>query len=263
MKDWILGQVVHLDKGCKEGIKGGKRLSAGPFVLHNAQKVHHLVAEGGKMAGGRGGDLPRDAAQALLDQLLQAPAGAVAGEHGQVVEMQGRRPVGVGHLLVVDLTEPVVGGDGAGVGQDQAAHGIGDGGIFLDAPIVDLQIIVHQILIVQQGGAHIADLFPLLAVKDIGLAHIGIACLGKDLLRAVLDVLHGDEIVLDLVFKVCGDPQGQHIDHAGVILLLQGVERLGQGRADLADVKFCDLSVALYDSVHDCSSDFLFEFFIH
>ena len=90
-----------------------KCLRTCPLVLHNAEEVDHLVAEGGQVLSGGGGDLSGDAAQPLLDELLQAPAGAVAGEHGEVVEVDLRVAVGVGDLLVVDLREPVVGGDSA------------------------------------------------------------------------------------------------------------------------------------------------------
>ena len=58
--------------------------------------------------------------------------------------------VGVGHLLVVDLAEPVVGGDGAGVGQDEPAHRVGDGGVLLHPPVVDLEVVVHQLPVVEQ-----------------------------------------------------------------------------------------------------------------
>ena len=161
--DLFLGKVVHLDEGGQIRVKGAEGLGAGPLVLHDTQEVHHLVAQGAQVAGGRGVDLAGDA-EALLDELLQAPAGAVAGEHGEVVEVDVAAFVGGGDLWVIDLAEPVIGGDGAGVGQDQAAHGIGDGGVLLYPPIVDLQIVVHQVLVIQHGGFQIADLFPLLAV---------------------------------------------------------------------------------------------------
>ena len=189
------------------------------------------------MAGGSGGDLAGDAAQPLLDQLLQGPAGAVAGEHGQVVDVDLGVPVGVGHLLVIDLAEPVVGGDGPGVGQDQTAHGVGDGGVLLHPPIVDLKIVVHQIPVVEQRGVDVAHLLPLLAVQDIGLGHVGIARLGQHLFRAVLDILHGDKAVPDLWLEIGGHPQGQHVDDTGVILLVQGFKRFCNGCADLPDLK--------------------------
>ena len=112
----VVGQVVGLDEWRQVSIKGRERLRAGPFVLHDAEEVDHLVAEGGEMLRWRRGDLARNAAKPFLDQLLQAPAGAVAGEHGKIVEMDVAISVSVGHFLVIDLAEPVIGGDGAGVG---------------------------------------------------------------------------------------------------------------------------------------------------
>ena len=67
------------------------------------------------MLCGGGGDLSGNAAQTLLDELLQRPSGAVAGQHREVVEVDVRISMRCGYLLVVDLAQPVVGGDGAGV----------------------------------------------------------------------------------------------------------------------------------------------------
>ena len=242
--------MIHLDKGSQIGVKGGERLGARPLVLHDAQEVDHLVAQGRQVTGRGGGDLPRDAPQPLLDELLQRPAGAVAGEHGQVVDMDVGIAVGVGHLLVVDLAEPVVGGDGAGVGQDESAHRVGDGGVLLHPPVVDLEVVVHQLLVVEQGGVHIAHLLPLLAVEDVGLGHIGVARLGQHLLHAVLDVLHRDAAVPDLGLEVGGDPQSQHVDHAGMILLFQRLKGFGNGGADLADLKLGGGAVPLGHLIH-------------
>ena len=131
-----------------------------------------------------------------------------------------------------------------------SAHGVGDGGVLLHPPVVDLQIIVHQVLIVEHGGIQIADLLPLLTVQDIGLGHVGVARLAEDGLHAVLNVLHGDAAVLDLGLKVGGHPQGQHVDHTGVILLVQGLKSLGDGGADLADFKWRGRAVPFCYLVH-------------
>ncbi len=45
----------------------------------------------------RGIDLARNT-EALLDQLLEAPAGTVAGEHAQVVQVQVAVAVGIADL---------------------------------------------------------------------------------------------------------------------------------------------------------------------
>ncbi len=65
-----VAEMIHFDKRRKIGVKGRKRLSARPLVLHNAEEVHHLVAEHGEMLRRSGGDLSGNAAQSLLYQLL-------------------------------------------------------------------------------------------------------------------------------------------------------------------------------------------------
>ena len=206
------------------------------------------------MLGGGRGDFSGDTAQSLLDELLQAPAGAVAGEHGEVVEVDLGVAVGVGDLLVVNFAQPVVGGDGAGVGEDQAAHRVGNGGVLLHPPIVDLQVVIHQILIVEQGGIDVADLLPLLTVQNVGLGHVGVSRFREDGLHAVLNVLHGDAAVPDLGLKVSGDPQSQKVDDTGMELLVQSLERLGNGGADLADLEGGGGAVTLCHLVHDSFS---------
>ena len=190
------------------------------------------------------------AAQTLLNQLLEAPAGAVAGEHGEVVQMDVGVAVGLGDLVVIDLAEPVVGGDGAGVGQDQTAHGVGHRGVLLDAPVVDPQIIVHQILVVEQGGIDVADLLSLTAVEDIGLGHVRVAALRQDLLHTVLNVLHGDLVILDLGLEVRSDPQGDQIDHGGMIGFSQRFKGLGDGRADFFYMEVDNTSISFYYLIH-------------
>ena len=109
----------------------------------------------------------------------------------------------------------------------------------------------------EQGGVDVAHLLPLFAVEDIGLGHVGVARLGQDLLHAVLDVLHGDAAVPDLGLKVCGHPQGQKVDDGGVELLVQGLEGLGDGGADLSNLKLGGGAVPLGYLVHTNSLTFL------
>ena len=247
--DLLVVEVVDLDEGGQVGVEGGEGLGAGPLVLHDAEEVDHLVAEGGQVACRGGVDLARDA-ETLLDELLEAPAGAVAGEHGEVVQVDVAVAVGVGDLLVVDLAEPVVGGDGAGVGEDQAAHGVGDGGVLLDAPVLDVEVLVHGLLVVKVGGLGVSQLLALLAVEDVGLGHGVVAAPGQNGFHAVLDILDGDLAVLDLRQEVRRDPQRQKVDDAVVVLGVGGVERLLDRVGDLVEIKFNDLPVTLYYLVH-------------
>ena len=244
--DFPLGKIIHLDKGRKVGIKRGKCLRAGPFILHDAEEIHHLVAEGGKVVGGRGCNLSRNASESLLDQLLQAPARAVSGEHGKVVQMDRRAAVRSGDFIVIDLAQPVVGRDGAGVGKNQSAHRVGDRRILLDAPVIDLQIVVDDLLVVQERRIDVAYLLALSAVKNICFCHVGIAGLGEYLLNTVLDILNRDLFVDDLALEVGRNMQRDQFNHARMILFFQCAERLRDGVRDLADLKFYDLTVSFY-----------------
>ena len=167
------------------------------------------------------------------------------------MEMDVAALVGIGNLRIIDLAEPVVGGDGTGVGEDQSAHGIGDRGVLLHPPVVDVQVVVHQLLVVQHGGVQVADLLPLLAVEDIGFGHIGVAGLGEDLLHAVLDVLHGDLAVGDLLLIIRRYLQGQQIDDIGIVLLVGGFKGLGNGHADLGKIELGDFAVTLHYLIHE------------
>ena len=121
------------------------------------------------------------------------------------MDVQVRVPVGIGDLLVVNLAEPVVGGDGTGVGEDQAAYGVGHRGVFLYPPVGDLQVSVHQALVVQNGGAHVPQLLPIFPVENVGLGHLGVARPLEDRFHTVLNGFHTDQVVLDFSGKVRRD----------------------------------------------------------
>ena len=170
--DLALRQLVHADERRKIRVKGGKRLRACPLILHDAEEVHHLVAERRQMRRRGGADFSRHAAEPLLDELPEAPAGAVAGEHTQIVQMQICVPVRLRDLRVINFAQPVVCCDRAGVGQNQTADRIGDRGVFLHAPVVDPEIVVHQLFIIEQRASDVAQLFSLLAVENVGLGYV-------------------------------------------------------------------------------------------
>lgn len=86
------------------------------------------------------------------------------------MQMQIGVAVRVGDFFIVDFTEPVVCGDGSGIGKNQAAHRIGHGRVFFYSPVGYLQIAIHKPLIVQYGGTHITELFAVFAVQDYALA---------------------------------------------------------------------------------------------
>ena len=59
--------------------------------------------------------------------------------------------MGIGNLPVIDFRKPVIGSHCAGIVQNQPANRICDGGIFLDAPVLHLYVVIHHILIVKDG----------------------------------------------------------------------------------------------------------------
>ena len=255
--DGIIAHVITLDKGGEVCIEGRERLCACPLILHDAEEIDHLVAQRCQMLGGCRGDLAGHTAQSLLDQLLERPPGAIAGQHGEVVQMDVRVPVRIGDLLVVNLAQPVVGGNGAGVGQDQTADRIGHGGILLDAPVIDLEVVVHNLLVVQQRIAHIAHTLTLLTIQDICLGDLVIARLNQDRLHAVLNILHRHPILLDLGLEIGRDLQRQKVDGVIIILQITGIKRLNDCIAYLAQVEIDNLAVPFDYCIHTASPLFL------
>ena len=59
--------------------------------------------------------------------------------------------VGVGDFVIIDFREPVVGGDRSGVGKNQSADGLGDGGVFFYAPVIDFNIVINGFFEVEDG----------------------------------------------------------------------------------------------------------------
>ena len=81
------------------------------------------------------------------------------------MEMDEALAVCFRNVFVINFAEPVVGGDGAGVGEDQRAHAQGDGGVFLHAPVfVFSNITVYQFFIVKQGVLGVTCLLMLFTV---------------------------------------------------------------------------------------------------
>ena len=93
------------------------------------------------MLGGAGGDGAGDAVEALLEEIFEGPAGAVAGEHVQVVDVEVRVAVGLAGDGRVDLAEPVVGDDLAGGVEHHPAQRVALVGVGVDAPVGAVQVL--------------------------------------------------------------------------------------------------------------------------
>ena len=202
------------------------------------------------MAGRFGGNPSGNAGQADLDQLLQVPACAVRRQHGQVMEMQVTVAMGISDLGVIDLAEPIVGRDGAGVGENEAAQGVGDGRVFLDAPIVDFQVAVNDFLIIQQSVLGLPYVGVLLAIQDVCLGHVEVAGFGQDFLDAVLDVFNRQGAADNFMFGVGHSSDGQHVQHVRLNIFVHRAEGFADRHDDLVDVEIDDGAVAFDDFVH-------------
>ena len=123
-----------------------------------------------------------------------------------------------------------------------------------------MHVIVHDLLIIEHGGLHVADLLALLSVKDITFRHVGIVRRDEHRLNAVLDVLHADETVLDLFLKIRGDLECQQLDDIHVVLPFLRFKRLADRFRDLGEVKIHMFAVSLDDLIHSFSLAFIKKF---
>ena len=141
LSDLVVGHRVQADEGRHVGVEGGEGLGPGPLVLQGAQEVDDLPDGGGEVLGRRGGDLAGHPVEALLEEVLERPAGAVAGEHVEVVDVEVAGAVGVARLLGVDLAQPVVGDDLAGGVEDHPAERVALVGVGVDAPVGAVEVL--------------------------------------------------------------------------------------------------------------------------
>ncbi len=183
------------------------------------------------------GHLAADTAEAFLDQLLQGPACAVTGQHGKVMDVDVRVLMGIGNLGVINLAEPVVSGNGAGIVQDQTAHGIGNRRIFLNAPVFLVNVAVDDLLVVKDRRLHVPHLLAVLTVQDVCLRYVGVTGGLENVLNAVLDILHLYNAILYLALKLGSDTQGQKVDDIIGVLLLRRLECLLDRGTNLLKIK--------------------------
>ena len=164
--------------------------------------------------------------------------------------MYVRPAVRVGYLLVVNFAEPVVGGYRAGVGEDESAHRISYGAVLLHAPVVDLEVVVDDLLIVEERAFDVTRFFALLSVENVCLRDVGVARLYKHRFDAVLNVFDGYFLVLDFGAEIRRHAKREKLERASVIQLVEGIERLGNGVDYFVDVELDDLVVSVNYLIH-------------
>ena len=119
-----------------------------------------------------------------------------------------RIAVRVRDFLIVDFAEPIVSGDGAGVGENETTDGIGDGRVLLDAPVGDFEVAVDDVLEVEGSSLHLTEGRVTMSIVHVGAGDFDIASLDEDDFDGVLDILNGNGVVLDLLVEVRGDTEG-------------------------------------------------------
>ena len=157
-------------------------------------------------------------------------------------------------FVVINFGKPIICCNCAGVGENQSADGIGDGGIFLDSPVGNLDIFIDKLFIVEHGGFHIAQLFALPAVENIGLCDIRIVGLDEDGLDAVLNIFHSNESILDFRFEIRRYFQSKEINGVGIVISVACLKGLRDGMADLREIKVDNFIVSFSSSIHVCAS---------
>ncbi|MCY1226737.1 hypothetical protein D3C72_1544670 [compost metagenome] len=88
-------------------------------------------------------DLARHAVEAFRQQLAQRPAGAVAGQHVEVMDMQVAVAMRLPGFGAEDVRQPVVGRDLAGDIEDQSAQAVALVGVGAHAPVALGQVFLH------------------------------------------------------------------------------------------------------------------------
>ena len=154
--------------------------------------------------------------------------------------------VRVADFFVVNFRQPVVGGDSAGVAENKTADGVGNGGVFFDAPVVDFEVVVDGVLVVEHRGTDVPQFFVLFSVKDVRLGNFDVTCLNEHDFDGVLNVLDGNDVALELAVEVSGYAQSEHVDDIVVVVLADGSESLFNGNLDFAQIERHDTSVSLF-----------------
>ncbi len=131
-----------------------------------------------------------NAVEALVEQRTQRPAGAVAGQHVEVVDVQVRLAMRGADLGTVNLVQPVVGGDLAGHVENQPAQRIALVGVGAHAPVLAGKVLVHRGGDIDDGLAVAAQTPMPLAIDDVGTRSGVVSRLHQHPLDGVLHQLH-------------------------------------------------------------------------
>ncbi len=240
----VVAHRVAADERRHVRVERRERLRAGPFVLQRAEEIDDL-ADGARHVLRRSGlDLARHAVETFVQQLAQRPAGAIAGQHVEVVDVDVAVAMRAADLRRVDVRQPVVGDHLARHVEDEAAERIALVGVGVDAPVLLIEILVDRRGDVDERLAVRAQPLVPVAVDDVGAGRVEPAGRGERVLDAVLDRLD--------VGHAAGVTVREHApDRFREARSLRGVEFAGRGAGardrgrDLAEIERRALAVAL------------------
>ena len=195
-------------------------------------------------------DFADNAAKTFLNQLFQRPSGTVSGQHGQIMQMNVCISVCIGNFFIINFGKPVVGGDSTGIAQNKTTDGIGDGRIFFNTPVGNLNIAVNNIFIVENGRFHITYFFTLFPIKNICFGNFGVSGLNENLFHTVLNILYLNFSVFNFWLKISSNFQGKKINNIWMIIYFFCFKSTGDGNIDFAQIKFRNFAVTLNNLIH-------------
>ena len=145
-------ELVFAHIGSHVGIEGAEGLGARPFVLQGTEEIDDLPYGAGHVPWRGRIDLSGNAIESFIEQGAQGPAGTVAAEHVQIVDMQVAFTVSLTDLPRIDMAEPVVGDHLAGAVENQPAEGVSLVGVSIHSPVLAIQVLVYGAGDIQQSA---------------------------------------------------------------------------------------------------------------
>ncbi len=241
---FLVTHAVLAHEGRHVGIEGREGLRPRPFVLHGAEEIHDLPHRARHVPRRPGLDLARHAVQAFVQQRAQRPAGAVAGQHVEVVDVDVALAVRGAGLGRIDVRQPVVGGDLAGDVEDQPAERIALVGVGIDPPVGAGEVFVDRAFDIDLHLALAAQRRVPFAVDDVGARGGGEAVGDQRFLDHVLDLLDADRLIAEAMGEHAQHPFGE-TDRFVVAVFAAGPARTAQRGTDLAGIESGATAVAL------------------
>ena len=158
-----------------------------------------------------------------------------------------------GNFLIINFRKPIVCSNGTRVAENKSANRIGNGGVFLNTPVGDINVTVNNILVIKEGALNISDFLTLFTIKNVCLCYVVIARFDKYGFYAVLNFFNSNLAVLNLRLVICGNFERQKVNNISIILALTCVKRFFNRLCDFGNVKLYGRAVTFDNFVHDSS----------